>query len=1037
MSKENLPKVGDRLIAEHVKGPWPSLSAVTVSKVTQAGRISVQEHGGRVFYSLSDYQGQRKGKLIGRRTGQTPTRLRWPEPEELDQFTTAAPPAFKVGQKVTVDHPLYGELYVKILDITQSAARPEETIVHFQHDGYKLAVFSKRVLSPKEEKPMSKSAPLPPTSEPKRRGRPAKPKAAPPEPATNPFVVGDQVTAKLADGQTHPCAVTATPSAEVVEIESPSGETFTRHVSEVEVFVVLRQPVMLAGQQYAVGQFVTINLERGLRKGVVVRALPKPNRYAVNFPEGSRTHQERVNREQLREWVESSSLEAGDYVGTRDVDNPRYGVVESVKEAFPLVGVRFNGAEQEESIAVGDLLLYGSKDVARACGLMKVSVHPDTVDISTDQPDDFLTDASSLTVQPPVQEIAQPVLEVATPEASRAQPVATIAQPVTGEEIIMVEPALAEDIPENIKNIQGELAGTPTLGTELASENPSRPVVADVKVGTLGVVEAPLHQLVKSPCNVRMHYDQTKVEEIAASIKADGQLQEAVGRWNKDGLLEIVAGETRHRAQVFREEQGEKSLTLRVNVKELTDAQALRISAQENMQRNNMTPLEECEAMLRMHEAGDSAEDIQATFGYKTLQPVHDRILVAKNLQEGPRTALDEGSLSLACAMVIARAPGKDLQQQMQTWAARGHSAKRLGELLTQGQFLVKHAKFDVEKSGLAVKRDLFEAFEPYVEDKKAALKAQLEWAGKQADKKRASSKKHPFVAVESGDSAYGTLSSSKKYDHCYTDNLCGLIYFVNTNTGEVTEETRYRMKAAASKSSEGAGEVKVREISDSAYAEAHERRAIAAREAVVGNTHLTLALTVWGLLVNSTAGMVNLQEVVGLPKEGEKMPLLLAAKAKVQEFVASAILPNSTSYSQHPILNGGKSLDREPLLRKLVESTDDVLLELLNALTCITAYHWGTYNNKHDATSEYVYLAHLTDAPQRLAASFKLTDDWLKRYPRPDLVALAEEAGLGRALVEDCGTLKEMRARILEHADALHKEGFVPKLVQFPALKA
>ena len=78
-----------------------------------------------------------------------------------------------------------------------------------------------------------------------------------------------------------------------------------------------------------------------------------------------------------------------------------------------------------------------------------------------------------------------------------------------------------------------------------------------------------------------------------------------------------------------------------------------------------------------------------------------------------------------------------------------------------------------------------------------------------------------------------------------------------------------------------------------------------------------------------------------------------------------------------------------------------------------------------------------MTDAPQRLAANFKLTDDWLKRYPRHELVALAEEAGLGRALVEDCGTLKEMRARILEHADVLHREGFVPKLVQFPELKA
>lgn len=93
--------------------------------------------------------------------------------------------------------------------------------------------------------------------------------------------------------------------------------------------------------------------------------------------------------------------------------------------------------------------------------------------------------------------------------------------------------------------------------------------------------------------------------------------------------------------------------------------------------------------------------------------------------------------------------------------------------------------------------------------------------------------------------------------------------------------------------------------------------------------------------------------------------------------------------------------------------------------------YEMG-WNAKEAPAPVFMRVAGLTGANDYLANTFKLTDEWLKRYPRHELVALAEEAGLGRALVEDCGTLKEMRARILEHADTLHKEGFVPKFVRF-----
>lgn len=564
-----------------------------------------------------------------------------------------------------------------------------------------------------------------------------------------------------------------------------------------------------------------------------------------------------------------------------------------------------------------------------------------------------------------------------------------------------------------------------------APELPGTPVLispADLAPGTLGLHLVPLHQTTRSACNVRNHYDPAAIEELAASIKAEGQIENATGRWTADGQVEIVAGESRRRAQLLRAEQGEMGLTLMVNIRELADVDALRISATENMRRRKMTPLEECEAMLRMQQAGALMEDLTTTFGYKTAQPVADRILVAQTLHTTGRELLDRGELSLACAMVIARAPGQDLQLTMirdATSSWNRATAETLSKRLSQGQFLVKHAKFDAEKSELEVKRDLFDAFEPFFLDKAAALNAQTKWLEAKAERLRAKGK-HAFVHVIT-EANFNKWGSRGPYTHSGSKGTAGLVFALNPETGAVTEESDVYLRANAS-SSGGEKATTARQISDSAYQEAHQLRAHALRDSMAGNTHVTLALTVWGIVLGAQPGegRVKVAELTGLPRAGEFskfMPQLDARTTALQAVIAPAAAKRSHHRANPAVL-----------LELLLAMTDAELLEHLNTLVSATAYDWSIYSNRAEVRPEYALLASLTDAPQRLAKSFKLTDEWLKKYPRPDLVALAEEAGLGRALVEDCGTLKEMRARILEHADSLHAAGFVPRLVQFPA---
>ena len=602
----------------------------------------------------------------------------------------------------------------------------------------------------------------------------------------------------------------------------------------------------------------------------------------------------------------------------------------------------------------------------------------------------------------------------------------------------------AQDLPEVVTP-----DAAPSDEPAAPQDLPSTPIpspTASLVPGTLGLHAVPLHQTARSGCNVRSHYDPAAIEELAASLRAEGQIENATGRWNADGQVEIVAGESRRRAQLLRQEQGEADLTLLVNVRQLTDAEALSISATENMRRRSMTALEECEAMQRLNDAGRSVEDLQIMFGYKSAQPVADRILVARLLHTTPRDLLDRGELSLAQAVIIARAPGQDLQLNMTTAATRDYnpaSATELSKQLTRGQFLVKTAKFNAEKSGLEIVSDLFGAFEPYFKDKGKALNAQIEWANTRAEKARAKDK-HPFVAVESGSGdAYRVLENGRKYEYSYSgaSATTGLIYYVNTDDGSVSEETSYRLKASAKKEAVKAGEAKAdaptRPISDAAYQEAHERRALALRESVVGNTHVTLALTVWGLLVSDSVGMVKHGEVHGLPKDLAGMPELAAAVERLRDRIRPGTHAKGTAYNQHPLLSGNSTAERQPMLELLLSFTDQDLLECLNTLTALSAYDWAQYNNQAEVRAEYSYLASLTDAPQRLAANFTLTDEWLKRYPRESLLALAREAGLELAPLEACKTQKEMRALIVEQAERLHREGFVPSLLRFPELPA
>jgi ParB family transcriptional regulator, chromosome partitioning protein len=95
----------------------------------------------------------------------------------------------------------------------------------------------------------------------------------------------------------------------------------------------------------------------------------------------------------------------------------------------------------------------------------------------------------------------------------------------------------------------------------------------------------------------RRYFDPQKLEQLTQSVKAHGILENLLVRplENKEGLYELVAGERRYRAAIAAE------LTeVPVTIRELTDEEAFSIALVENLQREDLNPVEETEGIVTL-----------------------------------------------------------------------------------------------------------------------------------------------------------------------------------------------------------------------------------------------------------------------------------------------------------------------------------------------------------------------------------------------------------------------------------------------------
>jgi ParB family chromosome partitioning protein len=114
-------------------------------------------------------------------------------------------------------------------------------------------------------------------------------------------------------------------------------------------------------------------------------------------------------------------------------------------------------------------------------------------------------------------------------------------------------------------------------------------VTPNAPMRTAGV-KVPVDQIKRNPRQPRKTFQEDALQQLANSIKEHGVLQPLMVRTAKEGQYELIAGERRLRAAGI---AGLEEVP--VNIVEVTDLQSLEIAIIENLQREDLNPIEEAE----------------------------------------------------------------------------------------------------------------------------------------------------------------------------------------------------------------------------------------------------------------------------------------------------------------------------------------------------------------------------------------------------------------------------------------------------------
>ena len=198
------------------------------------------------------------------------------------------------------------------------------------------------------------------------------------------------------------------------------------------------------------------------------------------------------------------------------------------------------------------------------------------------------------------------------------------------------------------------------LGALIRPEKESKKKPSKKSIDKPGIMEVRVKDIHPNPNQPRREFDQNALEELANSIKLKGVITPITVRATEKGY-ELIAGERRWRASKISRKQ--KIPAYVINVK--NDAEIMEIALIENVQREDLNPLEESEAYAVLNSKfGMSHSEIAMAVGKKRVT-ISNSLRLLK-LPTEIRRSLRKGIISAGHARAILQ--GKTLSQMMNAW---------------------------------------------------------------------------------------------------------------------------------------------------------------------------------------------------------------------------------------------------------------------------------------------------------------------------------------------------------------------------------
>jgi ParB family chromosome partitioning protein len=190
------------------------------------------------------------------------------------------------------------------------------------------------------------------------------------------------------------------------------------------------------------------------------------------------------------------------------------------------------------------------------------------------------------------------------------------------------------------------------------------------------VLHVPVDEVDPNPLQSRTVFQAERLQELAQSIKTNGVIQPLVVR-RAAGRYQLVAGERRWRAARIA-----GLATVPVIVQQLSDAQLLEVTLVENIQREDLTPIEVAHAFERLvKDLGMSHEEIAGRTGKDrtTITNTLRLLRLPGDLQQ----LVSEHRLSMGHARAILGLPTEELQRQVAEKASsQGLSVRQVERLI-------------------------------------------------------------------------------------------------------------------------------------------------------------------------------------------------------------------------------------------------------------------------------------------------------------------------------------------------------------------